>query len=419
MPNEKNNFLFGIDIGTTKICAIVGEAQSNGQIIVRGAGLTPSYGLRKGIVVDTKKTVNSIRAAVRKAEQMAGISINSACVGLAGAHISSLNNKAAITINNKEHLITPADRERAINAACAISISPDREIIHVIPREYLIDGQGGVREPVGMAALNLEVEVHIVTGAITSIQNIVQCVRQAGIEVDDIVLEPIASSKAVVSEEDKALGVSLIDLGGGTTDVAIFQDGSIWHTFVLPLGGNHFTHDIAIGLKIPILQAEQIKRDYGCALVELVDEFNFFKIKISGQKPKPVLRQRLAEIIEPRAREILTIIKREMVESGQYSLLPGGVILTGGACQLEGFPLLASQIFDLPVRVGFPGESVSGLTDIIENPVFSTAVGLLIYAKENQQGRKPLRNQSFYSLKEILTQARRWFQEIFKPRRKV
>ena len=411
-----NNFLFGIDVGTTKICAIVGEVQSGSQIIVRGVGLTPSHGLRKGIVVDTRKTVNSIKAAVRKAEQMAGIPIKSACVGLAGSHISSLNSKGAVTINSREHLITTADRERAVNAACAVSISPDREIIHVIPRDYLIDGQGGVREPVGMAASNLEVEVHIVTGAITSIQNIVQCVHQAGIEVDDIVLEPIASSKAVVDEEDKALGVSLVDIGGGTTDVAIFQDSSIWHTFVLPVGGNHFTHDIAIGLKIPILQAEQIKRDYGCALLEMVDEFDFFEIRMGNQKPKPILRQRLAEIVEPRAREVLTMIKREMIECGQYKLLPGGIILTGGACQLEGLPLLASQIFDLPVRVGFPGKSVSGLTVIIDNPVFSTAVGLLIYAKESRNGGKPLRSQDFYSIKEIMARARRWFQEFLKSR---
>jgi len=408
MSDQNNNFLFGIDIGTTKICAIIGEAQPDGQIEVRGVGLAPSHGLRKGIVVDIKKTARSIGMAVKKAEQMAGLAIESAFVGVAGAHISSLNSRGVVA-TSRDHIITLADKERAIEAAKAVVIPQDKEIVHVIPREFIIDGQGGVTDPVGMAALRLEAEVHIITGAITSIQNIIQCVNQAGIEVDDIVLEPIASSKATVSEEEKEGGIALIDIGGGTTDIALFLKGAIWHTFVLPLGGNHITHDIAIGLKIPILQAEQIKKDYGCALIDLPDELEYFEIKTPGQRSKPYLRRRLAEIIEARAKEILSLVKQEIVRTGQYELLAGGIVLTGGVSQLEGLPELASQIFDLPVRIGLPTNSITGLVDLINHPLYSTAVGLLIYAQENQEKREPLYRQTLSLLKEILDRAKKWW----------
>lgn len=409
---ENSNVLIGIDIGTTKICAIVGEANPDNGIDIRGVGLSPSHGLRKGIVVDIEKTVASIASAVQKAETMSGVQINSTFVGLAGGHITSLNSKGVVAISGKDHIITPADRDRVLEAARIVVIPPNREIIHVIPREFVVDGQGGVLEPVGMAALRLEVETHIVTGAVTSIQNIVQCVHLAGIEVEDIVLESIASSKSVLQEEEKELGVILLDIGGGTTDLAIFINGSIWHTHVLPVGGNHVTHDIAIGLRIPVLQAEQLKKEHGCALAELVSDLDLLEVRSVGQKPRPILRRKLAEIAEPRVRELLLLIKDEIVRSGQLQLLPGGVVLTGGGSQLEGIVELASSVLDLPVRVGYPGR-VTGLVDIIDSPLYATAVGLLLYGSESRKQRRPLKTGSLYLFNELVGKVKSWFQEFF------
>lgn len=409
---EEGNLLIGIDIGTTKICAIVGEADSNNTVDVRGVGVSPSHGLRKGIVVDIEKTVGSISAAVQKAENMSGIQISRAYVGLAGTHISSLNSKGVVAISGKDRIITPSDRDRVLEAARVVVIPPDREIIHVIPREFIVDGQGGVTEPVGMAALRLEVETHIVTGAVTSIQNVVQCVHLAGIEVEEIVLEPVASSKAVLAEEEKELGVVLVDVGGGTTDVAIFMNGSIWHTHVLPVGGNHITNDIAIGHRIPILQAEQFKKEHGCALPSLVSELDLLEIRSIGQKPKPILRRKLAEIIEPRMGEVLTLVKEEITRSGQFQLLPGGVVITGGGSQLEGLPELASQVLELPVRIGYP-RHVTGLVDIIDSPLYATAVGLLLYGKELRKHRLPINPGGFAFAGELFKKTKTWFQDFF------
>ncbi len=409
---EEGNLLIGLDIGTTKICAIVGEANSENGVDVRGVGISPSHGLRKGIVVDIEKTVNSISTALQKAENMSGIQISQAFVGLAGTHISSLNSKGVVAISGKDHVITHADRDRVLEAARVVVIPPEREIIHVIPREFIVDGQGGVTEPVGMAALRLEVETHIVTGAVTSIQNVVQCVHLAGIEVEEIVLESVASSKAVLGEEEKELGVVLVDIGGGTTDVAIFINGSIWHTHVLPVGGNHITNDIAIGLRIPILQAEQIKKEHGCALSDLVSDLDMLEVRSIGQKPKPIPRQKLAEIIEPRMREILLLVKEEITRSGQSHLLPGGVVLTGGGSQFEGLPELASQVLNLPVRIGYP-RHITGLVDIIDSPLYATAVGLLLYGKELRKHRSYAKMSGVAFVGEFFNKAKNLFQDFF------
>ncbi|MBI4744376.1 MAG: cell division protein FtsA [Actinobacteria bacterium] len=406
----EEGLLVGIDIGTTKICAITGRVNKNGEVEVSSLGLAPSYGLKKGVVVDIDKAALSVKEAVKNAEQMSGIPIKSAFVGLAGAHILSLNNRAKINIRRRSRIITPSEVDRVIEKACKLNIPSTHQIIHAIPRGFIIDGQDGVSEPVGFAGKELEVDLHIITGAVTSIQNIITCVNKTGVLVEDIVLEPIASSKSVLANEEKEAGVILVDIGGGTTDLAIFVDGRIWHTFVLPVGGNHVTQDIGVGLKIPFLQAEQIKKEYGYALTDKVDSFDLLEIKEATRGFKPLLKKRLAEIIESRMEEIFSLVKDEVTKTSRSQIFSSGVVLTGGASKLNGITDLASKVFEIQSRCGFP-QNVSGFPYKFDDPVYATGIGLIRYASENKENLSEdiIKDNAL----EIVDKIKSWFSKNF------
>ncbi|HEC31119.1 MAG TPA: cell division protein FtsA, partial [Deltaproteobacteria bacterium] len=381
----QEELIVGLDIGTTKICAVVGEVGADGVNIV-GVGTYPSIGLRKGVVVDIESTVNSIRKAVEEAELMAGCEISEVYVGIAGGHISSFNSHGVIAIKNQE--VTEQEIERVLDAAQAFAIPFDREIIHIVPQEYIIDDQDGIQNPLGMSGVRLEVKVHIVMGAVSSAQNIVKCCNRAGLNVANIVLESIASSEAVLGREELQLGVALIDFGGGTTDLAIFSDNSIRHTAVLAIGGNNLTHDIALGLRTPMEQAERIKRRYGCALASMIDRNETIEVpSVAGRKPRVLSREILGEILEPRVEEIFALINREILKSGYAELLASGLVVTGGSSLLPGIPELAEQVMDMPVRLGIP-TSIGGLVDVVSNPMYATGVGLVLYGYKHRDKRK-------------------------------
>ncbi|HEY7677191.1 MAG TPA: cell division protein FtsA, partial [Candidatus Methylomirabilis sp.] len=350
---KDSSIVVGLDIGTTKICAIIAEVNGNRAVDIIGIGTSPSKGLRKGVVVNIDVTVESIRRAIAEAELMAGVKAGAAFVGIAGGHIKGLNSRGVIAISGKDHEVTPQDVERVVDAAKAVALPVDREVIHVLPQEFLIDGQGGIKEPVGMSGVRLEAEVHIVTGAVTSAQNIIKCANRAGLEVQDIVLQQLASSEATLAQDEKDLGVVLVDIGGGTSDIAVFVEGSIYHTAVLSLGGDHVTNDIAIGLRTPAHEAEAIKKKYGCALASLVKQDETIEVpSVGGRRPRILSRQTLCEIIQPRIEEIFGLVEREVHRAGYGSQVAGGVVVTGGSSIMEGVPELAEQIFDLPVRRG-------------------------------------------------------------------
>src|SRR5512136_196649 len=380
MSGRKDNLIVGLDIGTTKICAVVGNLTEDGVDIV-GIGTSPSHGLRKGVVINIDSTVASIKKAVEEAELMAGCEIKSVYAGIAGGHIKGFNSQGVIAIKNRE--VSPEDVKRVIEAAKAIAIPMDREVIHILPQEFIIDDQDGIREPLGMSGVRLEAKVHIVTGAAASAQNIVKSCNRAGLDVADIVLEQLASSEAVLSADEKELGVALVDIGGGTTDIAIFVDGAIKHTSVLSLGGNHLTNDIAVGLRTPMAEAEKIKQKYGCCLASIVGKDETIEVpSVGGRKPRVLSRQLLAEILEPRVEEIFTLVNREIVKSGFEDLIASGVVITGGTTILEGMAELAEQVFNLPVRRGLP-QNIGGLTDVVNSPVYATGVGLVIYGSRH------------------------------------
>lgn len=375
---RRGEFVTGLDIGTTKICAIVAEMTENGIDII-GCGTSPSHGLKKGVVVNIDVTVESIRQAVEAAEAMAGIALDSAFVGIAGGHIKGINSRGVIAISGKNQEITQTDVDRVIEAAKAITLPADRRVIHIIPQEFIIDDQGGVKEPVGMSGCRLEAEIHIVTGAIASAENIVKCATRAGLEVRDIVLQPLASSEATLTADEKDLGVILIDIGGGTSDIAVFVDGSIRHTAVLPLGGDHLTHDIAIGLRTPPQCAEEIKRRYGCALASLAEGEEAVEVpSVGGRKPRLLSRQMLCEIVQPRVEEIFTHAGLEVRRVGLMQQVAAGIVVTGGSSAMVGVPELAEQLFDLPVRLGIPS-GVGGLKEVVSSPMYATGVGLVLY----------------------------------------
>src|SRR3989338_3451072 len=355
---RKDNIVVGLDIGTTKICAIVGEIKSEGMEII-GIGTQPSKGLRKGVVVNIDATVQSIKKAIEEAELMAGCEINMAYVGIAGGHIKGFNSHGVIAVKDRE--ITKADIARVIEAAQAITIPTDREVIHVIPQEYILDQQDGIQEPMGMTGVRLEAKVHIVTAAVTSAQNIVKSVNKAGLDVADIVLQQIASSEAVLNQDEKEIGVALVDIGGGTTDIAVYHGGTIKYTTVISLGGNQVTGDISVGLRTPTGEAEKIKREFGCAMVAMVSKDELIEVpNVGGTKGRSVSRYTLCEIIEPRLEEIFELVKREIMKSGYGSLISSGVVLTGGTAAMNGTTELAEQVFNLPVRRGLP-TGISGL----------------------------------------------------------
>lgn len=373
---RKDNLIVGLDIGTTKVCAIVGEMTDEGIEIV-GIGSHPSKGLRKGVVVNIEATVDSIRKAVEEAELMAGCEINSVYAGISGGHIRAFNSHGVIAVKDGE--ITKSDVDRVIEAAQAVAIPPDREVIHVIPQEYIIDDQEGIQEPLGMNGIRLEVKVHIVTAAVTSAQNIIKCANKAGLDVSDIVLQQIASSEAVLTADEMELGVALIDIGGGTTDIAVFHGSTVKYTTVISLGGNQVTGDIAVGLRTPTAEAEKIKKKYGCSMTsQIASDENFEVPGVGGHKPRQVSRNILGEIIEPRMEEIFDLINREIIKSGYDNYVSSGVVLTGGAAGMEGAVELAEQVFNLPIRCATP-KGVGGLVDVVSNPMYSTGVGLVIY----------------------------------------
>ena len=382
---KRDNIVVGLDIGTTKICAIAGEKTKDGVEII-GIGTHPSKGLRKGVVVNIESTVESIKRAVEEAELMAGCEINRVYCGIAGGHIKAFNSHGVIAVKNRE--ISQADVDRVIEAAQAVVIPPDREVIHVIPQEYIVDDQEGIQEPLGMIGIRLEVKVHIVTAAVTSAQNIVKCANKAGLDVADIALQQIASSEAVLSADEREIGVVLVDIGGGTTDIALYHNGTIKYTTVISLGGNQVTGDISVGLRTPTGEAEKLKKDKGCAMAAMVSrDENIEVVSVGASRTRTVTRYTLCEIIEPRLEEIFEIVKREIMKSGYENLVSSGVVITGGAAAMEGLPELAEQVFNLPVRRGLP-TGITGLVDVVRGPMYSTGVGLVQYGAKHLAGTR-------------------------------
>jgi cell division protein FtsA len=402
--------IVGLDIGTSKVVAIVAEAHDDGELDVIGFGLHPSRGLKKGVVVNIESTVNSIRRAVEEAELMAGCEIHSVFTGIAGSHVRSLNSHGIVAIRDRE--VGPTDVERVIDAARAVAIPADQRILHVLPQEFIIDGQEGIREPIGMSGVRLEARVHMVTGAASAAQNIVKCVQRCGLEVDDVVLEQLASSYAVLTEDEMELGVCLVDIGGGTTDLAVFNGGAIKHTAVIPIAGDQVTNDIAISLRTPTQYAEEIKIKYACALSQLANSDETIEVPSVGDRPpRRLARQTLAEVVEPRYEELFGLVRDELRRSGFEEMVAAGVVLTGGTAKMEGAVELAEEVFHMPVRLGLP-QHVRGLVDVVRNPIHATGVGLLLYAKgraDSPYSDLPISG----GIREIWERMKGWFQGNF------
>ena len=401
--------IVGLDIGTSKICAVVGELRPDGMVDIIGMGSHPSIGLRKGMVINIENTVNSIKEAIEEAETMAGCEISSVFAGIAGGHIKGFNSHGVIALKNRE--VGTRDIERVIDAARAVAIPMDREVIHTLPQEFIVDDQGGISDPSGMSGVRLEVKIHIVTGAVTSAQNIIKCANRAGLDVYDIVLESLASSEAILIDEEKNLGVALVDFGGGTTDLAIFSENSIKHTSVLTLGGDNLTNDIAIGVRTPFKEAEKIKIKYGCGLTSLIGKEETIKVpSVGGREPRTVDRQLLGEILEPRVEEIFSLIHHEMVRSGYDDLVTSGVVVTGGSALLPGVPEIVEQVFNMPARIGYPS-NIGGLKEIVNSPMYATAVGLVLYGAREKQRSKKFRIRDTNIFNRIVSRMKRWFIE--------
>lgn len=382
---SRKEYIAGLDIGTTKTCCVVADVDlDKGAVDIIGVGLTPSDGVRRGVVVDLDATTEAIRSAVDKAQRMAGdVAIRSVVVGVTGEHISSLNSRGVIAITTPDREVTEADIDRVVEASKVIVLPPEREIIHAIPRGFLVDGQDGIKDPVGMSGSRLEVETHIVTGSSTFLDNVVKCIQRAGLSIEMTVLEPIATSESAVMPAEKDLGVALIDIGGGTTDVAVFTNGQIYYTAVLPVGGNYVTKDIAVGLRAAQEEAEKVKIDHGCAMVDLVESDEVFEImSLGATEPRELPREFLARIIEPRMQEIFQMVREQVIRSGYLEMLPAGAVLTGGGAQLPGTLELAEKMLGMPVRLGLP-RNVGGLQDTVQSPVYTTAVGLILYAAKH------------------------------------
>lgn len=410
----EDNYFVGLDIGTTKIACIISELDSNGQLKIVGVGVSLSDGLRKGVVVNIDKTVRSIQKAVEEAELMAGQDVESVIVGIAGDHIRAINSKGVVAISRDDNEITELDVIRAIDAAKAVSIPMDREILHVIPQEFVVDEQKGIKDPIGMCGVRLETQVHIITGAVTSAQNIYKSVEKAGLKVRDLVLEPLASSYAVLEKDEKELGVALIDMGGGTTDIALYFDESIRHTAVVGLGGKNVTSDIAIGIRTPIDKAEEIKKQYGCAYSALVKNDEYISVPgVGGREQREVSKAVLASIIEPRLEEILSLALREIKRTEYSDMLGAGVVLTGGCALMEGIQELAEKVFEMPVKIGVP-TGFGGLTEAAKSPVHATGVGLCMYGVKNEKTRKGKKNAGGDdNFKKIFDKMKIWVKEFF------
>ena len=389
---DNSGYIAALDVGTKKICSLIAGVTSEEDLEIIGVGLSPSNGLRKGIVVDIEEASHSIRSALLGAEKMAGVEIDSAFVGIAGSHINSRNSHGVVAVTGQEREINRQDIDRVMEAAREITLGQGKEVIHVLPREFIVDGTGGIKHPQGMSGMRLEVETHIVTGATTSVENLVKSVRRAGVEVEDLVLDQLASSEAVLTDDEKELGVALVDIGGGTTDFIVFHEGNIAYTSVLPVGGDHVSNDIAVGLKTPISEAERAKIKFGAASTDSVEQNDKIEVmSASGRKKKKISRKYLCRVIQPRMEELFTLIRKEMESSGPREQVPAGLVLTGGASMLEGSCELAADVVDIPVRRGEP-DYIDSLSEIVENPVYtrregqipkavySTSVGLLLYA---------------------------------------
>lgn len=407
---SKNELIVGLDIGTTKICCLVAEVRPEGRLDVIGLGTHPSRGLKKGVVIDIDSTVESMRNAVEEAEMMAGVEINMVFVGIAGSHIKGFNSHGVVATNEGE--VSPGDIGRVLEAAKAVAIPMDRELIHIIPQEYTLDGQDGIQEPLGMSGVRLEARVHIVTGAVASAQNLVKCANRSGMDVGDIILDQLASAEACLSRDERDLGVCLLDIGGGTTDIAIFSEGHIKHTAVLAIGGDHITNDIAVGLRTPTKEAESIKRKFGCALASMVNPEETIEVpSIGDRKPRTMARHILAEIIEPRVEELFTLVQREISRSGFDEHIAAGIVLTGGSSITEGMVELAEEVFNKPVRRGLP-TGIGGLVDVVASPVYATAVGLVQFAHHYQGDVQPV-EESPGAFSRLSKKMREWFGDLF------
>jgi cell division protein FtsA len=404
------NLIVGLDIGTSKVVAIVGEIKADGALEIIGVGSHPSRGLKKGVVVNIESTVQSIQRAVEEAELMANCEIHSVYAGIAGSHVRSLNSHGIVAIKDKE--VGPGDVERVIDAAKAVAIPADQKILHVLPQEFIIDSQEGIRDPIGMSGVRLEAKVHIITGADSAAQNIVKCVQRCGLEVVDIVLEQLASSYAVLTEDEKDLGVCVVDIGGGTTDIAVFSSGAIRHTAVIPIAGDQVTNDIAVSMRTPTQYAEDIKIRYACALSQLANPDETIEVPSVGDRPpRRLARQTLAEIVEPRYEELFALIGDELRRSGFEEAVATGIVLTGGTAKMEGAIELAEEVFHMPVRLGVP-QYVTGLADVVSNPIHATGVGLLLYAK-SQTEREHAAPLLKGGVKNIFDRMKTWFQGNF------
>jgi len=400
--------IVGLDIGTSKVVAIVGEVTADGALKIVGLGSHPSRGLKKGVVVNIESTVQSIQRAIEEAELMAGCQIHSVYAGIAGSHIRSLNSHGIVAIRDRE--VYAHDVERVIDAAQAVAIPADQKILHILPQEYVIDSQEGIKEPLGMSGVRLEAKVHVVTCAVNASQNIEKCIRRCGLEVEEIILEQLASSYAVLTEDERELGVCLVDIGGGTTDIAIFTEGAIRHTGVIPIAGDQVTNDIAMALRTPTQYAEEIKIRYACALAQLAGADQTIKVPGVGERgARDLSRQALAEVVEPRYDELFTLVQAEIRRSGFEDVLAGGIVLTGGTAKMEGVVELAEEIFHMPVRIGAPA-GVQGMLDIVKNPIYSTAVGLLLFGVKQYTANAGVKESPGRGLVKKMKQ---WFQGNF------
>ena len=399
------NIIVGLDVGTTKICAVVGEVVK-GDLEFRGISTSASRGLRKGVVVNIEAAVQSIRDAVKAAESSAGAEINSVYIGISGGHIKGFNSYGATGVRGKE--VSDVDVDRVIDSAKAVYVPLDREVLHVIPTGYTLDGQNGIRDPIGMIGRRLEAKVYILTGAITSVQNLLKCCEEAGIEVSDIVFEPLASADAVLTDDERDLGVAVVDIGGGTTDIVLFKDGWLRHSSVLAVGGNHFTNDVAVGLRISVSEAERVKKSLGDVTADTAVDTSEIRIVQEGQERK-ILRSRLSGIIQPRAEELLDLIRAELIACSGYDIASTGVVLTGGGALLEGLDRMAETLLGLPVRIGFPRD-IRGCADIMNNPIYATGAGLVLYG----YGSEPGRTFSSDAFTGVFGKMKDWVQEIFR-----
>ena len=409
MANKvEKELIVALDIGTSKIVAIVGEIQDDGELEIIGFGSHPSKGLKRGVVVNIESTVTSIQRAVEEAELIAGCEIQSVYAGIAGSHIRSLNSHGIVAIRDRE--VTQGDIDRVIDAARAVAIPADQKILHVLPQDFIIDGQSGIRDPIGMSGVRLEARVHMITGAASAAQNIIKCVQRCGLAVDDIVVEQLASSHAVLTEDEQELGSCLVDIGGGTTDIAVFHDGAIKHTGVIPIAGDQVTNDIAVSLRTPTQYAEEIKIKYACALSQLANRDETIEVPSVGDRPPRCLaRHTLAEVVEPRYEELFTLVANELKRNGLLEICAAGIVITGGTAKMEGAVDLAEEVFHLPVRLGIP-QHVSGLGEIIRNPIHATGVGILLYARDSRGTQGAPEHQMSSNMKDVWSRVKSWFQ---------